>query len=134
MEISQQDTDIRNEMKLLLSELHDLLMNNREPLDQTCMKEKVDKVIQWARCAYNGSDTAEYVLEHEGIEMLKHVRDCLKLTGRGYMVFQNESSTIAPPQEPDPQTFFLARDRLVEIIDTVLQMKIRNKENGVVNG
>jgi hypothetical protein len=133
LKISQQDTDIGNDMSLLLLEMHDLLLNNRQQLDLTCMKEKIDKVLVWIKSADSGSDMAEYTLEHEGLDMLRYIRDCLKLTGRGYMVFQNESSTIAPPKEPDPQTFFIARDRLVEIIDTVLQIKIRNNENEVLS-
>ena len=114
-------------MNLLLSELRDLLMNNLQQLDQTGMKEKVDKILKWAKLADSGNDIAECRLEHQGLEMLKYVRDYLKLTGRRYTTFQNESPSSAPPQEPDPQTFFVTRDRVIEIIDTVLQLKIRNK-------
>jgi|GEM_PF-2191336 hypothetical protein len=130
---TQKSDHPQNCLSLLLCELHELLTENKQQLEQAGVKDELDKVLEWTVQASEGKHAAEDALEHEGFDLLKAIKACLELTGRGYMVLENESPTIAPPQELDPQTFFEARNKILEIIDTVLQLKIKHEWKGADN-
>lgn len=129
----QKPTHDQNGLSLLLSELHGLFLENKQQLEKAGVRDELDKVLEWTVQADKGKHAAEDALEHEGFDLLKTIKTSLELTGRGYMVFENESPTIAPQEESDPQQFFEARDKILEIIDTVLQLKKKHERQAASN-
>lgn len=133
MATMQKCDDTQDDLYLIFLELHKLLAEHKKQLEQAGISDELDKVMKWAEQAGKGDLIAEGRLEHEGFDLLKPMKDALKLTGHEYMDLENESPTIAPLQESAPQAFFEARNKIVEIIDTILQLKIKAEWKGAAN-
>lgn len=121
----------KDKLSSLIEELECLLVGNQKQLSEACIRKKLDELSAWLADTHEQDDLHE--MEQHLYDCLTRIKKVLELTGREYMDLENESPTVAPSDETEPQEFFKIRDRITEIIDTLLQLKSHHDWKEVVH-
>ncbi|WP_321396160.1 hypothetical protein [Emcibacter sp.] len=123
MATDQNIPELKKNLNELLSELHVILSENKNQLEQAEIRDDLLKLLAWAESAYAGSARAEKLLEGKGPGLVDQMRDWIELVGREYMDMEDESPTTAPAGEPDPQKLYETAGKLEEVIETLSHLK-----------
>ncbi|WP_417320637.1 hypothetical protein [Emcibacter sp.] len=115
--------DLVRDLEELLTELHLILSENKNQLEQAKVRDDLLKLLAWAESAYAGSASAEKLLESQGPGLVEHMKNWIELAGEEFLILEQESPTVAPEGEPDPQKLYETVGKLEEVMETLSHLK-----------